>query len=266
MAQLLHAAAELAIAPLNWLFQLVCLLCAWVGVLQGRKRSPAPRSVLITGATSGIGEALAVHYAGAGVVLSLTGRNREALERVAALCRAKGATVATRAGDVADSPAAGSGVRNEFAAWIRERDHAAPLDLVVANAGINEDTSGADKDLEGAARAIFSVNVEGVFNTIFPALEGMRARGSGQIALMASLASFGALTGSAACEFACRFHRHHLTLLFYSRRSSHSRNHRHRLPAAVQIPRARLPCAFTETASAPSWHVREFGSAPSVRA
>lgn len=201
MAQLLQAAAELAIAPLNWLFQLACLLCAWIGVLQGRKRSPAPRSVLITGATSGIGEALAVHYAGAGVVLSLTGRNREALERVAALCRAKGATVATRAGDVADSPAAGSGVRNEFAAWIRERDRAAPLDLVVANAGINEDTSGADKDLEGAARAIFTVNVEGVFNTIFPALEGMRARGSGQIALMASLASFGALTGSAACEF-----------------------------------------------------------------
>jgi len=149
-----------------------------------------------------------VHYAGAGVVLSLTGRNREALERVAALCRAKGATVATRAGGVADSPAAGSGVRNEFAAWIRERDHAAPLDLVVANAGINEDTSGADKDLEGAARAIFSVNVEGVFNTIFPALEGMRARGSGQIALMASLASFGALTGSAACELACTMRCH----------------------------------------------------------
>lgn len=58
-----------------------------------------------------------------------------------------------------------------------------------------------EKDLEGAARALNETNVIGVFNTIFPALERMRARGAGQIALMSSLASFGALTGSAACKY-----------------------------------------------------------------
>lgn len=66
-----------------------------------------------------------------------------------------------------------------------------------------------EKDLEGAARGLNETNVVGVFNTIFPALERMRARGAGQIAIMSSLASFGALTGSAACEFDAGMHHTH---------------------------------------------------------
>ncbi len=65
------------------------------------------------------------------------------------------------------------------------------LDLVIANAGISVSTR-----KKGAAAAdiadadVFATNVDGVVNTVTPAITSMRARGHGQIALMSSLASF----------------------------------------------------------------------------
>ena len=52
-----------------------------------------PRHILITGASSGIGKALALEYAEKGVTLALTGRNAERLNDVADACRARGADV-----------------------------------------------------------------------------------------------------------------------------------------------------------------------------
>lgn len=98
--------------------------------------------------------------------------------------------VRTHVGDVTD--------RDALRTWILEVDEAAPLDLAIANAGVTETTSHTEADLERAARDIFAVNVDGVWNTIFPALVGMRRRGAGQIALVSSIAGYGALTGSAA--------------------------------------------------------------------
>lgn len=148
------------------------------------------QSVLITGATSGIGEALAQHYASPGVTICITGRREAELARVKALCEAKGAQVFTKCADVVD--------REALSVWIKEVDRKSPLDLVIANAGVTESTSQTASDLSTAAYTVFATNVTGVFNTIFPALEGMRARKSGQVALMASLAGFSGLTGSAA--------------------------------------------------------------------
>ncbi len=148
-----------------------------------------PRSVVITGASSGIGEALALAYAEPGVALGLTGRDAARLESVAARCRAKGALVETGLVDAAH--------RAAMAAWLADFDAAHPVDLVVANAGISAGT-GLDGETEEQARRIFAVNLDGVLNTIYPAIDAMRRRGKGQVALVASLAGFRGLPGAPA--------------------------------------------------------------------
>jgi len=145
----------------------------------------SPRSILITGGSSGLGAALAHCYAAPGVRLALSGRDAGRLEAVAAGCRQRGATVATAVLDVADAEAIGR--------WVLGADDAAPLDLVIANAGISGGDGGA-----AAIRRIFAVNVDGVVNTVLPALERMRARRSGQIAIMSSLAGFRGLPSAPA--------------------------------------------------------------------
>jgi short-subunit dehydrogenase len=143
-------------------------------------------SVLITGASSGIGAALAVAYAAPGVRLALSGRDGGRLEEVAARCRTAGAEVACRVLCVTDAAA--------MAAWVAE---AGPLDVVIANAGISAGTGGGAESAE-QTRAIFSVNVDGVLNTVLPAVEGMRARRRGQIAIVASVAGFRGLPSAPA--------------------------------------------------------------------
>ena len=141
------------------------------------------KSVLITGASSGIGEALALHYARPGIFLALSGRNENRLEAVAETCRRKGALVEIAVLDASD--------RCNMADWIADMDETRPLDLVIANAGISGGTGGVmNGEPADQARRIFEVNVMGVVNTIEPALPLMLARGHGQIALVSSMAGF----------------------------------------------------------------------------
>jgi len=141
----------------------------------------APRSLLITGASSGIGAALARHYAAPGVALALTGRDRDRLAAVAGACRTQGAAVESAVLDVTDRAALG--------AWIERMDDGNPLDLVIANAGISAAT-GRARESEAVARRVLAVNIDGVLNTVFPVLPRFIARRHGQIALMSSLAGF----------------------------------------------------------------------------
>ena len=139
-------------------------------------------SIVITGASSGIGEALALDYATPGVALALTGRDSGRLEAVAGVCRAKGATVFASAIDVVD--------RDAFAAWLTAFDDTHPVDLILANAGISIDKDNSSLDDFSVIRQTLDVNVGGVLNTVEPLLARLIARKNGQIAVVSSLAGF----------------------------------------------------------------------------
>ena len=140
-----------------------------------------PKSILITGGSSGIGEALALEYAAPGIRLALTGRSSDRLDAVAESCRTKGAEVSTSVADVRDAAA--------LRAWIEAEDDKTPLDLVIANAGVSR-AGLEDLDHEARLRRVLATNIEGVINTVQPALDRMRVRKGGQIAIMSSVASF----------------------------------------------------------------------------
>lgn len=148
-----------------------------------------PRTILITGASSGIGEALALAYARPGTFLALIGRDVARLSDTAQRCRDLGAEAETAVINVTDAAA--------LAEWLAALDASRPIDLVVANAGISGGTA-RGHEAPDQARAIFAINVDGVINTVTPLIKPMTARRRGQIAIMSSLASFRGLPGAPA--------------------------------------------------------------------
>lgn len=147
-----------------------------------------PKSILIIGASSGIGEALALRYAAPRVTLHLCGRDRPRLDDVASRCTEKGATVLAEVIDVADEGATRD--------WTERCDAIHPLDLVIANAGVGIGQS--EGTLAGVAALTFAVNVDGVFHTVHPAAEIMRRRRRGQIAIVSSVAGYQGLASTPA--------------------------------------------------------------------
>jgi short-subunit dehydrogenase len=152
-----------------------------------------PSSVLITGASSGIGAALAMACARSGMVLHLSGRDAARLEASAASCRAAGAEVHARVVDVTDAAA--------MAGWI---EGAGRLDLVIANAGISAGTGQGEAETAAQVRGIFATNLGGVLNTVLPALAVMAQQPAdssglrGRIAVVASIAAFVPAPGAPA--------------------------------------------------------------------
>lgn len=142
-----------------------------------------PASVLITGATGGIGGALAQIYARPGIELILQGRNEMRLAELAANCRARGAGVRARVLDLRD--------RAALKAWLAEVSGQVPIDLAVVNAGVSTNV-GADGSGERweAVEELLEVNVMAAMATVDALLPPMRARRRGQIALVSSLAAW----------------------------------------------------------------------------
>lgn len=145
-------------------------------------------NVFLTGASSGIGEALARHYARQGATLGLVARRAEFLSRLASSLSTPAATYAC---DVRDTAA----LRSAGADFISR--HGVP-DVVIANAGISHGTSTEIADDTQTFREIMDTNVVGIVNSFHPFVAAMRARKSGTLAGIASVAGFRGLPGASA--------------------------------------------------------------------
>lgn len=148
-----------------------------------------PKNILITGASSGLGTAIALEYAKSGNILYLQGRDANRLDETVSQCRARGATVYPQIINVTNA--------NAMKNWIEQSDAQNPLDLVIANAGISAGM-GSDGENSEQVRRIFATNIDGVINTVQPVIPLMLARKSGQIAIMSSLAGIRALPSAPA--------------------------------------------------------------------
>lgn len=109
--------------------------------------------------------------------------------QTAHLCEELGASVFPKVINVADASA--------MQAWLEAVDAQSPIDLIIANAGISAGT-GSKGESAAQAREIFSINIDGVVNSIAPLIPHMIARESGQIALISSLAGVRGLPSSPA--------------------------------------------------------------------
>jgi short-subunit dehydrogenase len=150
---------------------------------------PEPSTIVITGASGGIGRALVAAYAAPGRTLHLFGRDEGRLRATADTAGAAGATVRLHRVDVADAAA--------MEAALCAIDTATPIDLLIANAGISAGTGGLGENA-AQTRAVFAVNLSGVLNTVLPVLPAMRARRHGQVALISSVAGFRGMAGAPA--------------------------------------------------------------------
>jgi len=139
--------------------------------------------VVISGASRGLGAALAERFAAPGVTLRLLARTASGLAETAACCAARGAAVEMAALDVRD----GAAVAAQLLAWEATR----PVECVIANAGIARGVrpDGAWEGLAGATEQV-AVNLLGAMHLVEPLLPAMRERRAGRIVLIASVAAY----------------------------------------------------------------------------
>jgi len=136
---------------------------------------------LVTGASVGLGYAIAEGMARAGARLVLNGRDPGRLAAAAAKLRDGGADVAVAPFDVADAPAVEAGIAALAQA------HGAP-DIVVNNAGVNQ-RQPLDSFSDAQWHAVLGANLDGPFHVMRAVLPAMKARRRGKIVNICSLAS-----------------------------------------------------------------------------
>ncbi|KGF69098.1 oxidoreductase [Hoeflea sp. BAL378] len=151
---------------------------------------PTDGAAWITGASSGIGRALALRLAGEGYTVYATARGEEALAELERDSSGLSGSIIAAPGDVADA---------EAMARIAGRIDAEGkgLALAVFNAGIYLPVHGETLTVADFDKS-FAVNLSGVVNCLVPALERMKARGRGHLAIVSSVTGYGGMPTSAA--------------------------------------------------------------------
>lgn len=145
--------------------------------------------VFITGASSGIGRALALHYGRLGACLGVTGRRESALQSVfAELGADHGAAYAV---DVRDGPAMQAAAGDFMARF-------GTPDIVIANAGISLGTPADEAGDQSAFEAVIDTNLIGLVKTFQPFIAPLKAQRGGALVGIASLAGVRGLPGAGA--------------------------------------------------------------------
>ncbi len=149
------------------------------------------KRVFLTGASSGIGEALAVALAKKGATLGLVARRKELLNDLAKRCEKAGGTARFFACDVTDEDAVAATVAD----FIHEFEH---IDILIANAGIGGNNAETRALNPSAVKKVIDINLLGAVNSVHAVLPAMLKRGSGHLVAISSLAGFRGLPRSAA--------------------------------------------------------------------
>ena len=144
--------------------------------------------MLITGASSGIGRALAAEYARRGATLGLIARRAELLRELTATLKVPSVFYALDVRDAAKLALSAEDFRTRFGG----------PDVVIANAGVSAGTSTERSEDRVVFQEILDVNVVGMVNTFAPFLPAMRAGASGILVGIASVAGFRGLPGAGA--------------------------------------------------------------------
>lgn len=144
--------------------------------------------MFITGASSGIGEAFARHYAAQGAALGLVARRGELLQELSSRLNTP---VSIYTADVRDADALTQAAEDFI------QKFGVP-DIVIANAGVSRGTLTEQKEDAAAFKAIFDINVLGLLHTFQPFIAGMKARGDGTLVGIASIAGIRGLPGAGA--------------------------------------------------------------------
>jgi len=150
----------------------------------------ANKVAIVTGASSGIGHAVAKELAGRGCKVGLLARRRELIEALAGEIQAAGGQAAFAPADVTE--------RAQTVAAIHElRDRLGPVDLLFANSGLGLPTQLEPMNTEQVVSMI-QVNLLGVVYSIEAVLPQMLERKAGHLAAVSSLASYKGLPGESA--------------------------------------------------------------------
>jgi short-subunit dehydrogenase len=150
-------------------------------------KAPA-RKVIITGASSGIGRALALEYAGRGATLGLIARRADLLAQLAASLPVRSYTYAVDVTNARSLAAAAT----DFVARVGSPD------VVIANAGVSAGTLTGLPGDNAVFDEIMAINVTGMMLTFQPFVEALKLHREGVLVGIASVAGFRGLPGAAA--------------------------------------------------------------------
>lgn len=138
---------------------------------------PPATTALVTGASSGIGRALAVGLARAGLAVALLGRDEDRLSEVAEEVRAAGGRCATASSDTTDYDDLASAV-----AAVQTLDEIGPIDLLVDSAGVVEPEEVPVWEADPQHwRRVVEVDLIGAFHAVRAVVPGMVERGGGRV-------------------------------------------------------------------------------------